>query len=93
MTIKNQSQNILNTLGQNTQKLESKASELWTNYSPYYTNLEPWQRGTLLIALTLFLLFAVYYLTKAPSNPDKKKEKQIEEKILRQMALFRKLQQ
>lgn len=80
---------LKNTLGENTQKLESQAHQLFTDYSPYYSNLEPWQRGLLLITLTLFLLFALYYLLQPNKNLQAKKEAQIEEKILKQMAFIK----
>ena len=51
---------LKNKLGEYTEKVENKAKEL----SPYYTNLEPWKRGLILIALTLFLLFTIYQLIK-----------------------------
>ena len=82
-------------LGKNTEKLEKKAGELLTNYAPYYSKLEPWQRGLLLIALTTFLLLAIYYLTKEDKHSAlrKKQEKEAEEKLLRQMAFFKKLKE
>ena len=86
-------QDLKTKLGETTQQIENKAGELWTNYSPHYTNLEPWQRGTLLIALTLFLIFVIYYLTKPDKNLIAKKEAQLEEKILRQMAFYKRLRE
>lgn len=90
MTFKNQ-------LGTNTEQLEQQFLKL----TPHYTSLEPWQRGLLLIALTLFLLFSIYYLTS--TNQVKKedlrtrlsqqREKEQEEKFLRQMAFFKKLKE
>ena len=44
---------IKNKLGEYTEQLESK--------------LEPWQRGLILIALTTFLIFAIYLLTQKKS--------------------------
>ena len=55
---------IKKTLGETTEQIETKASELWTNHNHYYTNLEPWQRGLILMALIFFLIFAIYQLTK-----------------------------
>ena len=51
---------IKNKLGEYTEQVENKTKEL----APYYTNLEPWKRGLILIVLALFLLFAIYQLTK-----------------------------
>jgi hypothetical protein len=79
---------LLQTLGRATEQLEA-------SLAPYYTSLEPWQRGLLLITLTLFLLFSIYYLTKSEkvTNLDTKKEKEIEERLMRQMAFFKKLKE
>ena len=76
------------TIKPNLEKLEQ-------NVTPYYTNLEPWQRGLLLIALTAFLLFAIYQLTKSekPVKQDPKREKEIEERLMRQMAFFKRLRE
>ena len=75
----------IQALADKTEQFEAQVGEL----------LEPWQRGLLFIALTLFLLFAVYSLTqtKAPTKTDPKKEKEIEEKLLRQMAFFKRLRE
>ena len=80
-------------LGTSTEQLESFIT-------PHYTSLEPYQRGILLIALTLFLIFSIYYLTtpnktkpRELTETEKKQLEQLtEEKILRQMAFFRKIQ-
>ncbi|CAI2201322.1 19046_t:CDS:2, partial [Funneliformis geosporum] len=48
-------------LGETTEQLENKVKE----FSPYYTNLEPYQRGLILIGLTLFLILVIYWLTKS----------------------------
>src|SRR6266480_7308964 len=93
------SQEIKNKLGQHTEKAEAKAKELFTKYSPYYSKLEPWQRGTLIIALILCLLLFIYYLTANSKNRAeilrerlaREKEIQTEEKMLRQMVFFKKL--
>ena len=77
---------IDNNIKPNLEKLEQ-------NITPYYTNLESWQRGLILIALLLFLLFAIYQLTKSEPNLNAKKENQIEEKILKQMAFFKRLRE
>lgn len=78
-----------NKLGEATEQIEKKVQEL----APYYINLESWQRGLILIALTLFLLFAIYQLTKPEPKMNAKKEAQIEEKILHQMAFFKRLRE
>ena len=82
---------IKQKLGETTEKLENKAKE----FAPYYTNLEPYQRGLILIALTLFLLLIIYWLTKSDKKviKDDKKEKEMEEKIMRQMAFFKRLRE
>ncbi|CAG8648554.1 5152_t:CDS:2 [Ambispora gerdemannii] len=49
-------------------KLGATTEQLETVIAPHYTNLEPWQRGLLIIALILFLLFSIYHLTK-PDKP------------------------
>jgi len=75
--------------------IKPNLEKLDQNIAPYYTNLEPWQRGLLLIALTAFLLFAIYQLTKSekPAKQDPKREKEIEERLLRQMAFFKRLRE
>ena len=79
-------QDLKQKLGETTEQLEQKLT-------PHYTSLESWQRGLLLIALTLLLLFSIYYLTKSDKNLSSKKEVQLEEKILRQMAFFKRLKE
>ena len=82
---------IKQKLGETTEQLEKKAKE----FTPYYSNLEPYQRGLILIALIAFLIFAIYHLTKSEKTTklDTKKEKEIEEKIMRQMAFFKRLRE
>ena len=87
------SQKLKDKLGKTTEQIETKVGEFWTKHSHYYSNLEPWKRGTLLIVLTLFLLFAIYYLTKSDKKLSSKKEKEMEERLLRQMAFFKKLKE
>ncbi len=88
---------IKQKLGEQTQKLEAKASELWTDFSPNYTNLEPWQRGLLLIGILALLVFIIYYFTKKDKQKDAitqaKAEAAAEEKMMRQLALLRKLKE
>ena len=82
---------IKQKLGETTEQLEKKAKE----FTPYYTNLEPYQRGLILIALILFLVLVIYWLTKSDKKlaRDDKKEKEVEEKIMRQMAFFKRLRE
>ena len=84
-------QDLKNKLGETTEQIESKVKEL----TPYYTNLEPYQRGLILIALILFLVLVIYWLTKSDKKlvRDDKKEKEVEEKIMRQMAFFKRLRE
>ena len=79
-------QDLKNKLGQTTEQLEAVIT-------PHYTNLEPYQRGLILMALILFLIFSIYQLTKSEKNLSAKRESQIEDKILRQMAFFKKLKE
>ena len=84
-------------LGKATEQVENKTKEL----APYYTNLEPWKRGLILMALTLFLLFAIYQLTKREkSEPreltesEKKRiEALVEERILRRTEFLKRLRE
>jgi hypothetical protein len=82
----NNSQELKDKLGNATEQLES-------TLTPFYSNLEPYQRGLILLVLILFLLFAIYQLTKSEPKLNTKKESQIEEKILRQMAFFKRLKE
>ena len=91
------SQEIKQKLGENTELLEKKVKEL----SPYYTNLEPWQRGTLILILTFLLLIATYQLLKKPTlipkelteTERKKIEALAEERILKRAEFLRKLRE
>jgi len=47
---------LKNKLGETTEQLENQVKEI----SPYYTKLEPWQRGLILIGLTVFLTLVIY---------------------------------
>ena len=88
---------LKNKLGENTQKLERKASEFWFDYSPHYTNLEPYQRGLVLISLLALLAFITYYLTHESSELKNKRKVQLEqaqeEKIIRRMELLKRLRE
>ena len=83
-------QSLKDQLGKATENLEAVIA-------PYYTNLEPYQRGLILIALTAFLIFSIYYLTKSEpklsSKKESQREKELEEKLMRQMAFFKKLKE
>jgi len=84
-------------LGEQTQKLERKASELWTDFSPNYTNLEPWQRGLILIGIIVLLALVAYYLTRENQNKAAIRKTQMEaameDKIIRRMELLKKLRE
>ena len=88
---------LKNKLGENTEKLEKKIKEL----SPYYTNLDPWKRGLILIALTAFLIWTIYCLSKketpAPrelTDTEKKRiEAIVEERILRRTEFLKRLRE
>ena len=87
-------QELKDKLGQTTEQLEKKLKDL----APFYTSLEPYQRGMLIIGLLLLLLISIYYLTKQPhpqvnSKMLAKKEKELEEKIMRQMAFYKRLKE
>ncbi|RHZ35551.1 hypothetical protein [endosymbiont GvMRE of Glomus versiforme] len=77
---------IKEQLGKHTEQLESY--------------LEPWQRGTLIIVLTTFLLVSIYLLTKKETPEPrelteierKKLEALIEERILKRAEFLKKLQ-
>ena len=81
------SQSLKDQLGKATEQLEN--------------HLEPWQRGLLLIALTVFLLISIYYLTKK-EKPEprelteierKKIEALAEERILKRAEFLRRLRE
>ena len=84
-------------LGEQTQKLENKASELWNDFSPHYTNLEPWQRGLLLIGIIVLLALATYYLTHESQDKKVRQKSQaeavLEDKIIKRMELLKKLRE
>jgi len=84
---------LKNKLGEYTEQFEEKFRQTCMKCSPHYMKLEPYQRGLILIALALFLLLAIYQLTKSDQNLSVKKESQIEDKILRQMAFFKRLRE
>ena len=93
----NQLENAKQKLGEQTQKLERKAGELWTDFSPNYTNLEPWQRGLILIGIIVLLALVAYYLTRENQNKAAIRKTQMEaameDKIIRRMELLKKLRE
>ena len=90
-------QELKDQLGNYTKSFENQVKEI----SPFYTNLEPYQRGMLILALLFCWLLVIYWLTKP--NPTllqqelnkklAKKEKELEERILRQMAFYKRLKE
>ena len=76
---------LKNQLGKYTEQLEQK--------------LEPWQRGLLIIALTTFLIFVIYQLTKKEipeprelTEAERKKlEAPVEERILKRAEFLSRL--
>jgi short subunit fatty acids transporter len=87
---------IKQSLGENTEKLENKTKEFFNKSSPYYSNLEPYQRGMLIIILILALIFFIYWLTKKEpreltETERKHLENQVEERILKRMEFLKKL--
>jgi DNA-binding transcriptional regulator YbjK len=81
----------------NSEKIKSKLGEYTEQLEQ---QLEPWQRGLILIALTVFLIFATYYLTKKETplprelteDEKKKIEAMVEQRILRRAEFLRRLQ-
>ena len=88
------SQALKDQLGKHTEQLEKYLT-------PHYSSLEPWQRGILLIALTTFLLFAIYYLTKnnkplpreLTDQEKKDLERRAEELILKRTEFLKRLRE
>ena len=97
MTINMTLNQIKTQLGDQTEKLETKAHELWNQFSPHYTNLEPWQRGLVLVGLLTLLIVITYYLTRESQAVKAKQKAQQEalqeEKIIRRMELLKKLRE
>ena len=93
----NQFNYLKNQLGEHTENFENKLQDLWNQFTPHYTNLEPYQRGLVLIGLLALLAFITYYLTR--ENPDQKArqkakaEQAQEEKIIRRMELLKRLRE
>jgi len=84
-------------LGEQTEKLENKVADWWNEFSPNYTNLEPWKRGLLLIGLIVLLALALYYLTHESEDYKTKKklkaEQVQEERMLRRMEVLKRLRE
>ena len=84
-------------LGEQTTKLENKISDWWDEFSPNYTNLEPWKRGLLLIGICLLLALTLYYLTHESKDYKAKKklkaEQAQEERMLRRMEVLKRLRE
>ena len=88
---------IKNQLGEQTKNLENKAQDLWNQFSPHYTNLEPWQRGLVLIGLVAFLIVTIYYLTHENSAKKKSRQNQaeseLEARLIKRMEMLKKLRE
>ena len=88
---------IKNQLGEQTKNLENKAQDLWNQFSPHYTNLEPWQRGLVLIGLVAFLIVTIYYLTHENSAKKKSRQNQAESELeahlIKRMEMLKKLRE
>ena len=97
MTNQFNSAKIKQKLGEQTEKLERKAQEFWLDYSPNYTNLEPWQRGLILLGVVVLLALVAYYLTHESQNKKAQRKAQaeqaMEDKIIRKMELLKKLRE
>jgi hypothetical protein len=87
---------IKTKLGETAEKIEAKVNDFF----PYYTNLEPWQRGVLILVLIILLLTSIHLLTKKETpqpreltDEEKKSlERLVEERILKRAEFLRKLQ-
>ena len=90
-------ENLKQNLGEKTQNLESKAQELWNQFSPHYTNLEPYQRGLILIGLIALIALAIYYLTHENSTKKKSRQTQaeaeLEARLLKRMETLKRLRE
>lgn len=86
------------TIGETTEKVETKAKEYWDKLTPNYSNLEPWQRGLILLGLLGLTTLTIYWLIKNKDDKGKltkgkdQLEAQAEERLLRRMEFFKKLQ-
>ena len=88
---------IKTQIGEYAENLENKITDLWTDYSPHYTNLEPYQRGLVLIGLLVLLVFAIYYLTSESTtkkkNHQSQAEAELEARLLKRMETLKRLRE
>ncbi|CAH1767621.1 17003_t:CDS:2 [Entrophospora sp. SA101] len=67
------------------------------NTAELKNKLEPWQRGLALIGIAVFLIFAIYYLTRESQDRQAqrklKAEQALEERMLRRMETLKKLRE
>lgn len=86
---------IKQKLGENTEKLEKKVQDFWNQSSPYYSNLEPWKRGLILLGLAGLTALTIYWLVREDKSKVSKKRDQLEslteERLLKKLELFKKL--
>lgn len=82
-------------LGETTEKLEKKAQDFWNQSSPYYSNLEPWKRGLILLGLAGLTALTIYWLVKKDDQSPKKLRKEAiqEERLLRKLELIKKIKE
>jgi len=73
-----------------TNDIKQKLGEVTEKLEQY---LDPWQRGALILALATLLLITAYYLTKSEPKLNSKKEREVEERLMRQMAFFKRLKE
>lgn len=89
--------NIKQTLGESTEQIENQAKEYFNKLSPNYTNLEPYQRGLILLGMLGLTIFTIYWLVK--EDQDKiaqrkaKQEAQAEERLIKRMELLKRLKE
>src|SRR5271170_7862518 len=80
-------ENIKQTIGENTERVEQKAKEYFDKFSPYYTQQEPFNRGLVLLAGIVLIAITIYLLTASDKDKSTLKkeraEKEAEERLLR----------
>jgi len=88
---------IKQNLGDQTEGLENKVQDLWNQFSPHYTNLEPYQRGLILIGLIALLALITYYLTHENSTKKNHRQNQaeaeLEARLIKRMEILKKLRE
>jgi len=88
---------IKSQLGEKTTKFENQFLKTWNEFSPHYTNLEPWQRGIILISLLALLVFTIYYLTHESKDlkaqRKAKQESELEARLIKRMEVLKKLRE